>query len=154
MLTPKQERYCKNRALKNMSQRKAYRDAYPTSKKWGDRTVDVKACELESDVNIMVRINELKDEETALIHKENKWTRDNAYNELKWLIDKAKEEIEATKAMTGANVSAITNAVKELDVIFEVMAETIEHEQNGFIEALNGEACEVWDDEENSDIPV
>lgn len=154
MLTPKQERYCKNRALKDMSQRKAYRDAYPASKKWGDRTVDVKACELESDNNIMVRIKELKDEQTALIHKENKWTRDNTLSELKWLIDKAKEEIERTGEMTGANVSAITNSVKELDAIFEVMAETIEQEQNGFVEALTGEACEVWDDEENSDIPV
>jgi hypothetical protein len=149
-----QEDYCKNRILKKMSQRKAYRAAFPSSEKWKDSTVDEKACRLETQDKILTRLQELKDEQTALIHKENKWTRDNTLSELKWLIDKAKEEIERTGEMTGANVSAITNSVKELDAIFEVMAETVEHEQNGFVEALSGEACEVWDNEENSDIPV
>lgn len=154
MLTPMQEAYCKNRVLKKMSQRKAYRAAFPSSEKWKDTTVDEKACRLETQDKIMARLQELTDEQTALIHKENKWTRDNAYNELKWLIDKAKDEIEKTEMLSKSNVAAITQSVKELNAIFDVMSETVEYEQNGFVEALNGEACEVWDDEENSDIPV
>ena len=154
MLTPMQEQYCKNRALKKMSQRKAYRAAFPSSEKWTDGAVDVEACKLEADSKILLRIKELTDEQTADILKENKWTRDNAFDEFKWLIDTAKEEIMRTGTMTGATVSAIKDSVKELDELFEVKAEITENEQNGFIEALTGQASEVWDDEENSDIPV
>ena len=50
--------------------------------------------------------------------------------------------------------SAIINSVKELNAIYEVKAEENGIEDDGFIEALSGEASEVWADEEDSDIPV
>lgn len=155
MLTPKQEQYCKNRALKKMSQRKAYIDAYPKAKEWQPNTIDARACELERESKILARIKELQDELKDDILKEAAWTRKDALDELKKLINRANEEMDATETMSGPNVSAIINAVKELNNIFDVMAETTaEQENDGFIEALNAQAGEVWNDEENGDIPI
>lgn len=154
MLTPKQEQYCKNRALKKMSQRKAYIDAYPKATEWKPATIDARACELERDSKILVRIKELQDELKEDILSEAAWTRKDALTELKKLIERANKEMDITESMSGPNVSAIINAVKELNEIFEVGTETTETEQDGFIEALNGQAKEVWNDEENSDIPI
>jgi hypothetical protein len=39
-------------------------------------------------------------------------------------------------------------------VIFDVGTEKTEVDNDGFIEALNGTAKEVWTDEETDDIPV
>lgn len=153
MLTPKQEQYCKNRAIKKMSQRKAYIDAFPSAKEWKLETVDARACELERERKILVRIKELQDEIKVEMIKEAAWTRKDALNELKRLIERANKEMDATETMSGPNVSAIVNAVKELNSIYEVTAETTERESDGFIDALNGKACEVWDDE-TGDIPI
>lgn len=154
MLTPKQEQYCKNRAILKMSQRKAYIDAFPSAKEWKLETVDTKACNLEADVKILARIKELQDEVKAQMIQQAEWTRKDALNELKSLIERANREMDETNSMSGPNVSAIVNAVKELNSIYEVTAETTERENDGFIEALNGKAGEVWNDEETGDIPV
>lgn len=153
MLTPKQEQYCKNRAILKMSQRKAYINAFPSSKEWKLETVDTKACNLEAEVKILARIKELQDEVKAEMMKEAAWTRKDALEELKKLINRANMEMDTTGTMSGPNVSAIVNAVKELNSIYEVTAETTERESDGFIEALNGKAGEVWNDE-TGDIPI
>ena len=154
MLTPKQEQYCKNRAILKMSQRKAYLDAFPSAKEWKLETVDTKACNLEAEDKILARIKELQDEIKAEMMQQAEWTRKDALNELKRLIDRANRERDETSSMSGPNVSAIINAVKELNDIYEVGAETTEQESDGFIEALNGKAGEVWNDEETGDIPI
>lgn len=154
MLTPKQERYCVNRAIKRMSQRKAYIDAFPSSKGWKSNTVDARACELERERKILGRIEELEAEEKERISKEAAWTRNDALKELKSLIEKANEQIENNGYMSGPSVTAIVSAVKELNVIFDVGTEKTAVDNDGFIEALNGTAKEVWTDEETDDIPV
>lgn len=154
MLTPKQEQYCKNRAILKMSQRNAYIDAFPSAKNWQANTVDVRACELEKESKILVRIKELQDEIKAEMMQKAEWTRKDALNELKRLIDRANKEMDETNSMSGPNVSAIINAVKELNDIYEVTTEATERESDGFIDALNGKAGEVWNDEETGDIPV
>lgn len=155
MLTPKQEQYCKNRAIKRMSQRRAYIDAFPSAVKWKPETVDNKASALEREHEILARIRELQDEIKADMMQEARWTRQDAFNTLQKLIAKAEEEIETRGEMSRPNVSAIINAVKELNSIYDVAAETTADQCNdGFIEALNGQAGEVWDDEDNGDIPV
>lgn len=154
MLTPKQEQYCKNRAILKMSQRKAYIDAFPSAKEWKLETVDTKACNLEAENKILARIKELQDEIKAEMMQQAEWTRKDALNELKRLIDRANREMDETSSMSGPNVSAIINAVKELNDIYEVGAETTDQESDGFIEALNGKAGEVWNDEETGDIPI
>lgn len=155
MLTPKQEQYCKNRAILKMSQRKAYREAFPESKEtMQDNSVDVEACRLEAETKISLRIKELQDEIKAEMMQQAEWTRRDALNELKRLIERANKEMDETNSMSGPNVSAIVNAVKELNSIYEVTAETTEQESDGFIDALNGKAGEVWNDEETGDIPI
>ena len=154
MLTPKQERFCQNLEVKRVSQRAAYMDAYPKSKEWKPSTVDENACRLANNNKILARRKEIAKEEAERIAKEAAWTRQDALKELKKLIDRANNEMDATETMSGPNVSAIINAVKELNGIFDVMAEKTEAENDGFIEALNGQAKEVWNDEENGDIPI
>jgi hypothetical protein len=154
MLTPKQEQYCKNRAILKMSQRKAYIDAFPSAKEWKLETVDTKGCNLEAEDTILARIKELQDEIKAEMMQQAEWTRKDALKELKSLIDRANREMDETNSMSGPNVSAIVNAVKELNSIYEVTAETTERESDGFIEALEGKAGEVWNDEETGDIPI
>lgn len=153
MLTPKQEQYCKNRAIEKMSQRKAYLDAFPNSQTWKVETVDSKACHLEADDKILARIKELQDEIKEDMKKEASWTRKDALEELKSLIARANKEMDEKDIMSGPNVSAIINAVKELNGIFDVSAESEKTSDDGFIEALNGQAKEVWEDED-CDIPV
>ena len=120
MLTPKEERFCQNIEVKRMSQRAAYWDAYPHSKKWKPRTVDVKACQLANKDNILIRRKELRDEQAEIISEEAKWTRKDAFNTLAWLINKAKEEAEASGELTSPCVSALINSVKEMNSIFSI----------------------------------
>lgn len=47
---------------KGVSQRKAYRAAFPNAAKWKDTTVDAKACNLAKDDKILTRYRELKEE--------------------------------------------------------------------------------------------
>lgn len=59
MLTPKQEAYCLART-RGLSQRQAYREAYPTSRRWKESTVDTKAYELERNGEVLDRLNYLR----------------------------------------------------------------------------------------------
>lgn len=120
MLTPKQESYCQNRAVKKMTQRAAYLDAYPAAKKWKPKTVDEMACRLEKESKIYARLNELRQQESDRIAAEAAWTRQDAFKELTRLISRANEEIDARCVLTPPTVSAILNAVKELNSIYEV----------------------------------
>lgn len=57
----KKERYVQN-LVAGMSQRKAYRDAYPSSARWKDKTVDNRASELFSG-EVLGRYEEILDEQ-------------------------------------------------------------------------------------------
>lgn len=61
ILDVKKEKYCQARSG-GKSQRQAYLDAYPSSKKWKPETVDSKACNLEKDVKVSARLKELAEE--------------------------------------------------------------------------------------------
>lgn len=124
MLTPKQEQYCRNREIKKLSQRHAYIEAYPTSKNWKPKTVDEAACRLEKNSKITARLEELRQEEKEQMQQEAKWTREDAFEALKWMLDNAKKEVTEKGEFTGPCVSAITNATKELNAIYAVGAET------------------------------
>lgn len=71
MLTPKCEKFVQN-LISGMSQREAYRNAFPSSVKWKDATVDSKASDLFNTDEILERYNELQDEfkERALYTRE------------------------------------------------------------------------------------
>ncbi len=59
-LTAKQEKFVQS-LISGLSQRKAYRVAYPRSEKWKDEAVDSKACALIKNDKILDRYNELKE---------------------------------------------------------------------------------------------
>lgn len=61
ILDVKKEKYCQARS-EGKSQRQAYLDAYPSSRKWKPETVDSKACNLEKDSKVSARLRELAEE--------------------------------------------------------------------------------------------
>lgn len=60
MLTPQQEKYCQARA-RGLSQRQAYREAYPKAAKWKDSSVDVNSSKLEANAKVSLRLEELQE---------------------------------------------------------------------------------------------
>lgn len=102
-----------------MSQRKAYLDAFPASEKWKPSTVDEAACRLAKESKILARIKELREEESARIKQEARWTREDAFKELEWLLKRAREEADRGE-LTSPCVSAITQAVKGLNDLYNV----------------------------------
>lgn len=83
MLTSKQEKYVNN-LVKGMSQRIAYRNAYPSSKKWKDETVDSKASTLLKNEKVKERYKTLIDK---VNNKLEERTIMNALERMEWLTD-------------------------------------------------------------------
>ena len=108
MLTPKREKFVQN-LISGMSQREAYRSAFPSSVKWKDATVDSKASDLFNTDEILARYNELQDEfkERAL------YTREQAVEDLRWMQGEARDSIEID-GLNKANAPAFLNATKQL----------------------------------------
>lgn len=59
-LTTKQEKFVRG-LVSGLSQRKAYRAAYPSSEKWKDESVDNKACNLLKAAKVKARYEELRE---------------------------------------------------------------------------------------------
>ena len=119
MLTAKQEKFVQG-LVSGLSQRQAYYEAFPNSKKWKPETVDVKASELFKHDKVLVRYNELMEE-----HKNKSlWTREEAINDLKWLKEQAKQSILDEKFDNGyvrqGSATAFINAIKELNSLEDI----------------------------------
>ena len=111
-LTAKEEKYVQG-LVTGLSQRKAYREAYPNSIDWKDRTVDSRASELLKKSNVLGRYNELMEE-----HKNKAlWTREEAVNELKWLYQQAIKSIKEQDEgyVRQGTSSALLGAIQELN---------------------------------------
>lgn len=111
-LTTKQEKYVQE-LVTGLSQRKAYRRAYPSSVKWKDSTVDSHASRLLATDKVMARYNELMDE-----HKDKAlWTREKAVDALIWLVERSKESIENQDEgyVRQGTSGALVNAIQELN---------------------------------------
>lgn len=112
MLTAKQEKFVHG-LVSGLSQRQAYYEAFPNSKKWKPETVDNKASKLFKEIEVLARYNALMDE-----HKEKAlWTREEAVNTLKWLIQKS---INSINSFDGGYVrqgtsGALLSAIQELN---------------------------------------
>ena len=114
MLTAKQEKFVQG-LVSGLSQRQAYYEAFPNSKKWKPETVDNKASKLFKESEILARYNELMDE-----HKEKAlWTREEAVNTLKWLIQKSINSINSKDFDNGyvrqGTSGALLSAIQELN---------------------------------------
>ena len=138
LLTSKQEKYVQG-LVAGLSQRQAYREAYPNSIDWKDRTVDSRASELLKKSNVLGRYNELMEE-----HKSKAlWTREEAVNELKWLYKQAIKSIEEQDEgyVRQGTSSALLGAIQELNKLEDLYPSDkhqVEHiGQVNFVDDIN-----------------
>ena len=114
-LTVKQEKFVQA-LISGKSQRIAYKEAYNATK-MKDEVIDVRASELLKNSKVRVRYEELLEE-----HKEKAlYTREEMVNDLIWVKEKAKEDINnPKKGLRQANGTIFINAIKELGELNEL----------------------------------
>ena len=104
-LTPKQELFVQG-IISGLSQRQAYRQAYTSSKKWLDSSVDSQAAVLLPNVKVLSRYRELLKQFSNM----SLWSREQAFNEYEWLKNKARASIERD-VVRQANSNAFLSAL-------------------------------------------
>ena len=139
-LTAKEEKYVRG-LVTGLTQRKAYREAYPNSKDWKDRTVDSRASELFKKSNVLGRYKELMEEHDA----KALWTREKAVKDLIWVKEQARDSIIDEKfdngyvrqGTSGAYISAIQE-LNKLEDLYPSDKHQIEHiGQVSFVDDIN-----------------
>lgn len=127
-LTPKQELFVQG-IISGLSQRQAYRQAYPSAKGWLDSSVDSKAAVLLQNVKVLSRYRELLKQFSNM----SLWSREQAFNEYEWLKNKARSSIEndgVRQANSNAFLSALDGmnnmAWKDLELTDEKIRQEIE----------------------------
>lgn len=140
---------------KGVSQRKAYRAAYPNSENWKDSTVDAKACNLAKKDKIMARFQELKEEAAAgavMTRKEKRellatMARDEtlpaADRQRAIDLDNKMENEYTSKADANEQQARIDKIKAETARIRGEEADE-NNQDDGFIDALQGQVPEVW----------
>ena len=104
--------------ISGLSQREAYRQAYPNTR-MKDKTIDEEASKMMNIPKISTRYKELMNE-----HKDKAlWTRENAVNELLFLLEHSKQEIQQN-GLDASNKGAFVDAVKELNKLERVYGDT------------------------------
>ena len=95
-LTPQQEAFCRG-IESGLSQRKAYFEAYPQSKKWTEKCVDTRASQLFGRDEIQGRLASHRE---ALAAK-YLWTREDSVRVLRDVTDsdKGSERVSAVKEL-------------------------------------------------------
>ena len=114
-LTPKQEKFVQA-LISGMSQYEAYKEAYNATR-MKDATIYNNAYKLMQNNEILTRYNELLEE-----HKKKAlYTREEMVNDLIWIKEKAKEDINNNKkGLRQANGTIFINAIKELGELNEL----------------------------------
>jgi len=112
-LTQNQELYCQAR-LRGLTQRAAYREAYPRSVKWKDKTVDSRACELEASGKVSGRLAALEAEaaRNARITREGLLLRLDGLAEASW--EEISKDREEGRRIGQTAASALVSATREL----------------------------------------
>ena len=125
-ITPKQELFVQG-IISGLSQRQAYRQAYPSAIKWRDKVVDNKASELLKNGEVLVRYRELLKQFSNM----SLWSREQAFNEYEWLKNKARSSIE-NDGVRQANSNAFLSALDGMNNMawkdFELTDEKIRQE--------------------------
>ena len=119
-ITPKREKFVQN-LIAGMSQREAYRKAFPSSVKWKDATVDSKASELFGNDEILERYNQLQEEFAARAL----YTREEAVTDLRWMQQEARDDI-TENGINKANAPAFLNATKQLSDLCGLNVQKVE----------------------------
>lgn len=108
-LTPKQEMFVQG-IFSGLSQRQAYREAFPNSKKWKDSAVDSNASILLQNTKVLQRYRELLKQFSNM----SLWSREQAFNEYEWLKNKARTSIE-DEGVRQANSNAFLAALEGMN---------------------------------------
>ena len=102
--------------ISGLSQRKAYREAFPASRKWKDNTVDSRASELAKNSEILGRLKELQQRSASEAVM-------SATKRKEWLTDLINDDGEETK-----------DRLKALDILNKMDGEYTEKVQlNGSV---------------------
>ena len=111
-ITTKQELFIQG-LIKGYSQREAYKFAY-NCENMKDSTIDNNAYKLMQNNEILTRYQELLNE-----HKQKAlYTREEAVNDLIWIKEKAREDINNPKiGLRQGNGTIYLNSVKELSLL-------------------------------------
>lgn len=104
-LTPKQELFVQG-IIAGLSQRQAYRKAFPNSKKWKDSAVDSAASRLLQNSKVLARYRVLLKQFSNM----SLWSREQAFNEYEWLKNEARASIER-EGIRQANSNAFLAAL-------------------------------------------
>ena len=105
----KQEKYIQG-IIAGMSQRKAYREAFPTSHRWKDETVDNKASELFRNSEILARYEELLEEskDAAILQRKDRMIfLSNVANDSSEKTDVRIKAVDTLNKMDGQYVSKV-----------------------------------------------
>lgn len=141
-LTPKQELFVQG-IISGLSQRQAYRKAYPSAKKWRDNVVDNKASELLKNGEVLVRYRELLKQFSNM----SLWSREQAFNEYEWLKNKARASIE-NDGIRQANSNAFLSALEGMNNMTFYDLELIDEKLKLEIEKLK---TQIGEDNEQDD---
>lgn len=98
-----------------MTQRAAYRAAFPASVKWKDKTVDTKACELAAKVEITERIDELKNasaNDAILSRRERMLILSNIALDLEQHPKQRMQAIDILNKMDGDYIKKVETTIK------------------------------------------
>ncbi|MDG3136721.1 terminase small subunit [Streptococcus suis] len=141
-LTTKQELFVQG-IVSGLSQRQAYRKAYPSAKKWQDNVVDNRASELLKNGEVLVRYRELLKQFSNM----SLWSREQAFNEYEWLKNKAKQDIEV-EGIRQANSNAF---LASLDGMNQMAFKDLELEDKKLLLEIEKLKTQVVGDEDVDD---
>lgn len=142
-LTTKQELFVQQ-LVAGQSQRQAYRQAYPSAKKWKDNVVDNKASELLKNGEVSVRYRELLKQFSNMAL----WSREQAFNEYEWLKNQAKEDIKL-QGVRQANSNAFVNALEGMNKMAVVGDELVNEKLQQEIEVLKSKVTKMDENNES-----
>ncbi|WP_277630387.1 terminase small subunit [Atopococcus tabaci] len=124
-LTAKQELFVQG-LVSGLSQREAYRRAYPNATKWKDNAIDSNASTLLKNTKVSQRYQELMGE-----HKKKAlWTREKAVEKLLFILQVAEDEMNDV-GLEPAVKGAYIDAIKELNKL-----ESVYDEQQARVEGI------------------
>ncbi|HDR6755635.1 TPA: hypothetical protein QCV70_002479 [Bacillus cereus] len=158
-LTAKQEAFAFSVAIEHMGYTEAYKKHYST-KNMKERTVWVEASKLANSPNISLRIAELREQAQKSKFAEMTWDFKQSEQALILALELNKSQLirddEAGRTAKYSNNTAYLGAVKQLtDLTTQVQPppenslDLTEYEDNGLIEALNGNHGDLWDEEDD-----
>lgn len=140
-LTPKQELFVQG-IVSGLSQRQAYRKAYPSAGKWQDNVVDNRASELLKNGEVLVRYRELLKQFSNMAL----WSRKQAFNEYEWLKNKARADIEI-EGVRQANSNAFLASLEGMNAMADIGSEMQNEKLLAEIELLKSKLPHTEEDE-------